>query len=1023
MEVNPTQESTQPYSDPRRMGSHNSGLHDQDVSDIICILHPGSHPAHEAVDATSRQPKGYQHVLQRDEFQFDSIDSSSRDIAIRMSSSVHDLSLGFVFGRNPSKCDVLLSPEVASKHISNIHFRIFVNDDGILMLQDLSTNGTVVDDTRLWKRNAQTTRMLVNGSVIIVASDNKHNKEVRFVVRIPSRDGFQVQYTQNLVAYLDRVARHNAKVQNLQARAPPPQTAFQWTLGNPYGMHWTGGSIYNVTGQIGKGAFATVYKLATKQDGIVYAAKELDKRRFMKNGILDQKVDNEMKIMKDLRHPNIVQYVDHHEHDRWIYIIMEYIAGGELSAYLASNGKIAEDMVKSIARQLLHALQYLHKRKITHRDIKPDNILISSVDPLRVKLSDFGLSKVVQEETFMKTFCGTLLYCAPEVYPEYDNYRQGVARKRRRLGDPPPRTSPYDQSVDMWSLGAVLFHLLCGSPPYTGRGDDRGAQMLRTIMTTDVDYDLLREEGVSEEAIDFVSRLLRTDPQERSTERELFKHAWIANVPDIDDYPDSEEFPLEDDQLAMIAEALEDELDASQLSINDHGDYNEIVIGGESQETLLKRPRLDAETSIHYPSLPPINSFSVLEVPSNLQATTANRLFGEVTSSALRSSGIFGNLSPRAFDVKSDQSSGESMEVDADDLSAGVYSFPQPDFAGSAPSLLGADSLVGQLNMSPHDTSSKDPAAADVKPGTPQSRSVREVTPANQESADPAQTKHSAIEVTPKALPFHRRIELPLPDTASESSMPRSDSFQGPSSDGVDENKQDELAVTVDARTGREIVDDLPPTTDSDYSDRLQMETRTIASEIPQSLTLSNFLKPRPLLGRLMTVPGSIFELTLRLEDRMTSWGRGPLATLVYPDRMDTRIPAYAIEVTFWSPGIEPLISEGADWRDMPDVMTILSTKTRNRIWVNDVELRRGPTIDNGSEVWIFGKIYTGDIITIWQNGGKFLRFRCEIYHGDSARPRPESEKGFIVRQVLHPKSNSDRNRQSNRLDSDKLYA
>lgn len=115
---------------------------------------------------------------------------------------------------------------------------------------------------------------------------------------------------------------------------------------------------------------------------------------------------------------------------------MEYIAGGELSAYLASNGKIAEDMVKSIARQLLHALQYLHKRKITHRDIKPDNILISSVDPLRVKLSDFGLSKVVQEETFMKTFCGTLLYCAPEVYPEYDNYRQGVARKRRRLGDP-----------------------------------------------------------------------------------------------------------------------------------------------------------------------------------------------------------------------------------------------------------------------------------------------------------------------------------------------------------------------------------------------------------------------------------------------------------------------------------------------------------------------------------------------------------------------------------------------------------
>lgn len=1022
MDVNPTQESTQPYSDPRRIGSHNSGLQDQDVSDIICILHPGSHPAHEAVDATSRQPKGYQHILQRDEFEFDSIDSSSRDIAIRMSSSVHDMSLGFVFGRNPSKCDVLLSPEVASKHISNIHFRIFVNEGGILMLQDLSTNGTVVDDTRLWKRNTQTTRMLVNGSVIIVASDNKHNREVRFVVRIPSRDGFNLQYNQNLMAYLERIGQHNSKVKDLKVRAPPPQAALQWTLGNPYGMHWTGGSVYNVTGQIGKGAFATVYKLATKQDGIVYAAKELDKRRFMKNGILDQKVDNEMEIMKDLRHPNIVQYVDHHEHERWIYIIMEYIAGGELSAYLASNGKIAEDMVKSIARQLLHALQYLHKRKITHRDIKPDNILISSLDPLRVKLSDFGLSKVVQEETFMKTFCGTLLYCAPEVYPEYDSYRQGVARKRRRLGDPPPRTSPYDQSVDMWSLGAVLFHLLCGSPPYTGRGDDRGAQMLRTIMTTDIEYDLLREEGVSEEAIDFVSRLLRRDPHERPTERELFKHTWIANVADIDEYPDSEDLPLEDEQLAIITEAVEEELDASQLSINDHGDYNEIVIGANSEETFLKRPRLDAETSIHYPSLPPIDSFSVLAVPASLQAATANRLFGEVTPSALRSSGIFGDLSPRSFEVQSDQSSGESMEVDADNFSAGVYSFPIPDFTGFAPSLLGADSVVGQLDMSPIDNSSKDPKAADNKLGTLQSRSVREVTPANEENADLGQDKHSATEITPKALPFHRRIELPLPDTASESSIPRSDSFQIPLSDDV-EYKQDELAVTIDARTGLEIIDELPPTTDGNYSDRPQMETGIITGESSQSYTLSKFLKPRPLLGRLVTVPGSILELTLRLEDRMTSWGRGPLATLVYPDRMDTRIPAYAIEVTFWSPGLELLIAEGADWREVPDVMTILSTKTRNRIWVNDVELRRGPTMDNGSEMWIFGKIYTGDIITIWQNGDKFLRFRCEIYHGDSARPRPESEKGFIVRQALHAKSNSDRNRQTNRLDSDKLYA
>jgi serine/threonine protein kinase len=128
--------------------------------------------------------------------------------------------------------------------------------------------------------------------------------------------------------------------------------------------------------------------------------------------------------------------VDYHDHEQWLYIIMEYIPAGELSDFTQKNGPMPEVMVKTVARQILHALDYLHRRKITHRDIKPDNILISSFYQLRVKLSDFGLSKVVNnQETFLKTFCGTLLYCAPEVYPEYDQYRRGE-RKRRRVGDP-----------------------------------------------------------------------------------------------------------------------------------------------------------------------------------------------------------------------------------------------------------------------------------------------------------------------------------------------------------------------------------------------------------------------------------------------------------------------------------------------------------------------------------------------------------------------------------------------------------
>ena len=136
--------------------------------------------------------------------------------------------------------------------------------------------------------------------------------------------------------------------------------------------------------------------------------------------------------------PSIVQYVDYHDQKSYLYIIMEYVPCGELSGYMNQHGPMPELLAKSVSRQMLNALDYLHKRRITHRDIKPDNILIASNDPFTVKLSDFGLSKVVNDtETFLKTFCGTLLYCAPEVYPDYDLYKDGSPLKRRRRGKEP----------------------------------------------------------------------------------------------------------------------------------------------------------------------------------------------------------------------------------------------------------------------------------------------------------------------------------------------------------------------------------------------------------------------------------------------------------------------------------------------------------------------------------------------------------------------------------------------------------
>lgn len=108
------------------------------------------------------------------------------------------------------------------------------------------------------------------------------------------------------------------------------------------------------------------------------------------------------------------------EDDNFIYIVMEYVEGGDLNEYIQKHGKMEEHIVKEVARQMLRGIMYIHQKSITHRDIKPDNILLSSLDPIQIKISDFGLAKWIQDgETFLKTFCGTMLYLAPEVYPQH----------------------------------------------------------------------------------------------------------------------------------------------------------------------------------------------------------------------------------------------------------------------------------------------------------------------------------------------------------------------------------------------------------------------------------------------------------------------------------------------------------------------------------------------------------------------------------------------------------------------------
>jgi serine/threonine protein kinase len=549
--------------------------------------------------------------------------------------------------------------------------------------------------------------------------------------------------------------------------------------------------------------------------------------------------------------------------------------------------------------------------------------------------------------------------------------------------------------------------------------------MLRNIMTSDADFDVLRQAGVSESGVDFVSRLLNRDPFSRPTEKECFQHPWIAEVADVDVYEDDEELLCDqsdhNDGLSVIGEDPEDELDASQLSIADVPGYTHGVDGEKrsSMEAVAKRPRIEyIPTEVRYPSLPNIESFQDGQAVVD---NHAKRLFGEVSASALRSSHALGNVDAYDFDQFQPEqflSSGES--VLSDDPNESIISLPAKPFGGTAPSLMGAEKLVGQLHMnSSH-------SMLQFKAGPVNPSSLRQTTPGSakeppamaasttdRNSVPPTSSPRESLasspqEPTPRAK-YSRRIDLALPETASEASSEASSAHSSHRSNAptrplISKSQYDlEFATTLDAETGQAILDQLRAE-EADSSDPIVHQPNP--ASIPATVSDPNFAKPPKRFGRLKSLPGSIFDLTLYLEARLTSWGRGPSATVQYPKPEDTRIPAYALEVTFWAPGIEAKIATGENWLNVPGVMAILSTKARLGIWVNDILLRRGSSTEDGPEVLQFGKLYTGDIITIYQNKDrtKFLKLHCEFTHGESAQTRPDNEPGFMLRQAMMTK-------------------
>ncbi|XP_070603260.1 myosin light chain kinase family member 4 [Erythrolamprus reginae] len=252
---------------------------------------------------------------------------------------------------------------------------------------------------------------------------------------------------------------------------------------------------------LGGGRFGQVYKCEEKETGLKLAAKII-KARCIKE---KEEVKNEINIMNQLTHVNIIQLYDAFESKNDIILIMEYVEGGELfDRILDENSKLTELDAILFIKQICDGIQYLHQMYILHLDLKPENILCVNREVYQIKIIDFGLARRYKQREKLKVNFGTPEFLAPEVV-NYDFV---------------------SFPTDMWSIGVIAYMLISGLSPFLGDDDN---ETLNNILACRWDFEVEEFTNVSEEAKDFISKLLIKEKCWRISAGAALKHPWLSN--------------------------------------------------------------------------------------------------------------------------------------------------------------------------------------------------------------------------------------------------------------------------------------------------------------------------------------------------------------------------------------------------------------------------------------------------------------------------------------------------------------
>eukprot|EP01039_Chlorochromonas_danica_P007127 gene7127-7880_t len=258
---------------------------------------------------------------------------------------------------------------------------------------------------------------------------------------------------------------------------------------------------YVIGKELGRGRFSVVCECVNKLTGVHCAVKIIDKATIEPEE--KSLLRTEIAVLKLVNHPNIIKMMGLYETKSHIYIVMEMLKGGELFERIVGRPRFTEMEAAKLMRPLLESVAYLHDLGIVHRDLKPENILCGE-ELEDLKIADFGLSKMILPKEKMDAACGTLSYVAPEVLT-----MQG-----------------YGKEADLWSVGVILFLLLCGKLPFDG--DDHN-EIIRSTIQADLKVNPTVWSKLTEDAKNLITSLLNKNPKDRITAREALRHPFLLS--------------------------------------------------------------------------------------------------------------------------------------------------------------------------------------------------------------------------------------------------------------------------------------------------------------------------------------------------------------------------------------------------------------------------------------------------------------------------------------------------------------